>query len=175
MIRSNDRILTTHVGSIVRPKALLDLANQSIGPPADPVQYAELLRESVADIVQRQAAAGIDIVNDGEYGKSSWANYVLERMSGFEPRPGTKASSDWLGRDRERFPEVIAQEFAGYSGLAAQACTSAIQYGNHADVRRDAANLKAALSNVKVTEGFLTVVAPASAVFNGINEFYGSE
>jgi 5-methyltetrahydropteroyltriglutamate--homocysteine methyltransferase len=176
MIRSEDRILTTHVGSIVRPKALLDLASLRTGPPQDPVEYARVLRASVADVVKRQAAAGIDIVNDGEYGKSSWANYVLERMSGFESKPGTRAPMDWLGRDRERFPEVMANEFKdSIAGLAAMACTKPIQYQKYADVRRDLENLRAALSDTSVTEGFLTVVAPASAVYNGINEFYANE
>ena len=86
MKRSEERILTTHVGSIVRPQAMLELANQKIGPPKDPAQYARVLRESVADVVKKQAAAGIDIVNDGEYGKSSWANYILERITGFEAK-----------------------------------------------------------------------------------------
>ncbi len=66
MKRSEDRILTTHVGSIPRPKAMLEMASMSTGPPKDPKAYAELVRSSVADIVKRQAAAGIDIVNDGE-------------------------------------------------------------------------------------------------------------
>ncbi len=175
MRRSEDRILTTHVGSIVRPKAMLDLASQRTGPPKDPVAYAEVVRGCVADVVRRQAAAGIDIVNDGEYGKSSWANYVLERMSGFESHPGGKSSLNWLGRDRERFREVVEQEFKDMPGTTMQhACTSAIQY-KPADVRRDIDNLKAALAGANVAEGFLTAVAPASAVFNGVNEFYGSE
>ncbi len=176
MQRSNDRILTTHVGSIVRPKALLDLGSQKIGPPKDPVEYGRMLRASVADVVQHQAAAGLDVVNDGEFGKSSWANYVLERISGFEERSGPPNPLDWLGRDRERFPEVIQQEFSGYpAATISQACTSAIEYRKYADVRRDADNLKSALSAAQVTEGFLTAVAPASAVYNGHNEFYGSE
>ncbi len=175
MQRSDERILTTHVGSIMRPQAMLDLANQTIGPPKDPVQYARVLRESVAEVVKKQAAAGIDIVNDGEYGKSSWANYVLERVSGFERRMGEAAPMDWLGRDRERFPEVIAEEFKHMPGIIAkQVCTSAIRY-NPADVRRDIDNLKAALSSAQAREGFLTAVAPASGVFNGVNEFYANE
>jgi len=107
MRRSEDRILTTHVGSIPRPKAMLEMASVRTGPPKDPAAYAELVRSSVADIVKRQAAAGIDIINDGEYGKSSWANYVLERMSGFAPRPGSRHPMYWLGRDRDRFKEVV--------------------------------------------------------------------
>src|SRR5262245_33260225 len=172
MKRSDERILTTHVGSIARPRAMLDLANQKIGPPQDPAQYARVVRESVADVVKKQAEAGIDIVNDGEYGKSSWANYVLERMSGFEQRPGEAATMDWLGRDKERFPEVIKEEFKNMPGtIAKQVCTSAIRYAPDA-VRRDVEYLKAGLAQTTVAEGFLTAVAPASGVFNGINEFY---
>jgi 5-methyltetrahydropteroyltriglutamate--homocysteine methyltransferase len=82
---------------------------------------------------------------------------------------------NWLGRDRERFREVVEQEFKDMPGTTMQhACTSAIQY-KPADVRRDIDNLKAALAGANVAEGFLTAVAPASAVFNGVNEFYGSE
>jgi 5-methyltetrahydropteroyltriglutamate--homocysteine methyltransferase len=169
--------LTTHVGSIARPRAMLDLANLKIGPPKDPVQYARVVRESVADVVQKQAEAGVDIVNDGEYGKSGWANYVLERMSGFERRVGEAMPLVWLGRDRERFPEVIEEEFKGITGTGVSSkyvCTSPIRYAPEA-VRRDADNLQAALAPTQVTEGFITAVAPASAVFNGVNEFYSSE
>src|SRR5215831_19520661 len=176
MQRSQERILTTHVGSIVRPKALLDLASFRSGPPKDPVHYAQVLRESVAEVVRRQAEAGIDIVNDGEYGKSSWANYVIERMSGFEARPGKPSPLDWLGRDRERFPEVIEKELGiTPSSITAYVCTAPIEYRKYSDVQRDVGNLKAALAGTRATEGFLTVVAPASAVFNGVNEFYSSE
>ncbi len=86
MQRSEDRILTTHVGSLPRPKALTDLGGYLKGPPADPVAYAAKLRESVAEIVRKQAAAGLDIINDGEFGKESWANYIMKRISGFEVR-----------------------------------------------------------------------------------------
>jgi 5-methyltetrahydropteroyltriglutamate--homocysteine methyltransferase len=176
MQRSQDRILTTHVGSIVRPQAMLDLASFRAGPPKDPVQYEKIVREAVADVVRRQVAAGIDIVNDGEYGKSSWANYVLERISGFETRPGKPSPLVWLGRDRERFPELVEKEFGSTPGsFMSYVCTHPIEYQKFADIQRDAANLKAALAGTGATEGFLTVVAPASAVFNGVNEFYGNE
>ena len=176
MQRSQERILTTHVGSIMRPKAMLDLASFRSGPPQDPAHYAQVLRESVDDVVRRQVAAGVDIVNDGEYGKSSWANYVLERIKGFESRPGKPTPLDWIGRDRERFPEVVEKELGMTpTSIVAYVCNSPIEYHKYADVRRDAANLKAALQKTPATEGFLTAVAPASAVFNGVNEFYPSE
>jgi 5-methyltetrahydropteroyltriglutamate--homocysteine methyltransferase len=175
MKRSEERILTTHVGSIPRPRAMLDMASALTGPPKDPAAYAQAVRSWVAEIVKRQAAAGIDIINDGEYGKSSWANYVLERMSGFEKRAGEKVPMYWLGRDRERFREAVENEFRHMPGtISRHVCTSAIEYRPES-VRRDISNLKAALAGTNAVEGFITAVAPASAVFNGANEFYGSE
>jgi 5-methyltetrahydropteroyltriglutamate--homocysteine methyltransferase len=176
MQRSQDRILTTHVGSIVRPPQMLDLASFRSGPPKDPAHYEQVVRAAVIDVVRRQVAAGIDIVNDGEYGKSSWANYVLERISGFETRPGKPSTLEWLGRDRELFPELVEKEFgATPAAFMSYVCTHPIEYRKFSDVRRDAANLQAAIAGSGATEGFLTVVAPASAVFNGVNEFYPGE
>ena len=111
MKRSDARILTTHVGSLPRPQAMLDLGGFKNGPPEDPVEYARVMTESVAEIVRKQAAVGIDIVNDGEYGKESWANYILRRISGFEVRPDQIRDAEWLGRDRFRFKEFLATEF----------------------------------------------------------------
>jgi 5-methyltetrahydropteroyltriglutamate--homocysteine methyltransferase len=176
MKRSDDRILTTHVGSIIRPEALLTLGSYKIGPPKDVAAYAAALHDAVKDVVRKQVAAGIDIVNDGEYGKSSWANYVLERISGFEVRQGHFDSRDWLGRERERFPELIEAEFGGaYVKKPVQACVAPIKYEAIADVTRDARNLNDALAGTGATEGFLTVVAPASAAFNAIDDYYHNE
>jgi 5-methyltetrahydropteroyltriglutamate--homocysteine methyltransferase len=176
MKRSENRILTTHVGSIVRPQKLRDLAPQGAESPANKARYEEVLRESVAEVVAMQARVGIDIVNDGEFGKSSWANYILERATGFEHRENDVRPIRWLGRDLERFPEVMATEFPwAKNGMPTEACVGAIQYGDHASIDRDIRNLKDALQSVTVEEAFLPVVAPASAVFNGINEFYPTE
>ena len=91
MKRSTQRILTTHVGSLIRPPELQDFirARQS-GKPYDEAAYDTCLRQSVKDIVARQHRAGVDVVSDGEFGKSiSWSQYALERLSGFERRPIT--------------------------------------------------------------------------------------
>jgi 5-methyltetrahydropteroyltriglutamate--homocysteine methyltransferase len=87
--RSADRILTTHVGSLVRPTVLREfLAAKEAGKPYDAQAYADCLAQSVAEIVRRQADAGIDIISDGEFGKAiSWSQYMLYRLSGFERRP----------------------------------------------------------------------------------------
>ena len=167
MKRSTDRILTTHVGSLIRPKALLD---------AKDAQHETALRQSVADVVARQAEASIDVVNDGEFGKSGWANYVLDRMTGFAPRPDVLVPAVWLGRDRIRFAEFMAAEFPrGVTGTPGHACVAPITYQGQASVRRDLANLKAAAAATKVEELFFTAVAPASVGYDARNEHYASE
>ena len=128
MKRSDERILTTHVGSIIRPESLLALASQKVGPPKDVTSYEAVLREAVADVVRKQVATGIDIVNDGEYGKSSWAHYVLEGIKGFEVRQGRIDPRDWLGRERERFPELVEAEFGQFVRRPLQACVAPIEY-----------------------------------------------
>ncbi len=167
MKRSTERILTTHVGSLIRPKSLLD---------HPPDERAQALRQSVADIVARQQQAGIDVVNDGEFGKSGWANYVLERITGFEPRPGTLYPAVWLGRDRTRFADFMAAEFPrGITGTPGHACVGKIVYQGQDSVRRDLANLKSATAAVPVTEAFFTAVAPASVGYDARNEHYATE
>src|SRR5262245_63079285 len=113
MKRSEHRILTTHVGSIVRPSELLELS-AAARQGGDQKRHHAQLKQSVAGVVQMQAKAGIDVVNDGEFGKSGWANYVLARLSGFEERPQTMYPEVWLGRDREGFHNFNATAF--YSG-----------------------------------------------------------
>src|SRR6201998_1149668 len=107
MKRSTDRILTTHVGSLIRPDALQDFlrAKQS-GKPYDKAGYDACLKSSVAEVVRAQADAGIDVVSDGEFGKSiSWSQYVLERLGGFERRPirGRTVNPVRGGAARRRF------------------------------------------------------------------------
>ena len=134
------------------------------------------MRDETAAVVRRQLQAGIDIVNDGEFGKSSWANYVLDRMTGFEFRPDSIYPPVWLGRDRERFAEFMATEFPrGATGLPGHACVGPISYQGHDAIRRNIADLKAALSATGVEEGFLTAVAPASTGYDASDEFYKDE
>ena len=174
MKRSEQRILTTHVGSLIRPGTLLDAAKDR--DPAHRDAHERELKGAVADVVSRQAKAGIDVVNDGEFGKSGWANYSLERLSGFEPRPDKLYPAVWLGRDRIRFADFMAAEFPrGTVGTPGHACIGPIAYDDHASVRRDLANLKAAAASAAVEEAFFTAVAPASVGYDAANEHYASE
>jgi 5-methyltetrahydropteroyltriglutamate--homocysteine methyltransferase len=179
MKRSEDRILTTHVGSLIRSKELREAAAAARTSPENQQSYEALLRRSVDDVVKMQAKVGIDIVDDGEYGKANWANYILDRVSGFELRPAELRPVLWLGRDLQRFPEVMKAEFpfvpSMEAGLPTRACVAPIQYRDTGSIQRDIQNLKAALKSVAVEEAFLPVVAPASAAYDGVNEYYASE
>jgi 5-methyltetrahydropteroyltriglutamate--homocysteine methyltransferase len=104
--RSTNRILTTHVGSLIRPAKLLDFVRaRQEGQAIDEQTYEKCLADSVAEVVRRQAQAGIDVVDDGEFGKStSWSLYALKRLSGFEQRPIKPGADPFArGADRQRF------------------------------------------------------------------------
>jgi len=174
MKRSQDRILTTHVGSLIRPKAVLDGAKDH--DPSHRDAHEQDLKHAVAEVVSQQVKSGIDIVNDGEFGKSGWANYSLERMTGFEPRPKTLYPATWLGRDRIRFAEFMKAEFPrGAVGTSGHACVGPITYQGHASVKRDLDNLKAAAASAHPEDVFFTAVAPASVGYDATNEHYANE
>jgi 5-methyltetrahydropteroyltriglutamate--homocysteine methyltransferase len=180
MKRSTDRILTTHVGSLIRPQALQQfLKAKQAGEPFDQNAYESCLTQSVADIVRRQADAGIDVISDGEFGKAfSWSQYVLERLSGFERRPIRAGANPFTrGADRERFSEFYAELDAreGLSTTADSVCVGPITYTGQAALARDIDNFKAALKKVRVEETFLPVAAPASVIPDRKNEYYRSD
>ncbi len=147
--RSQDRILTTHVGSLVRPPELKALAQSGMDRPADAAPtggYIETLQRATAEVVKKQAAAGLDIVSDGEFGKSSWSNYVLNRVTGFEIRPHQLRPVEWLGRDLERFADVIGREMPSVlTGRPTEACIGPIEYSDRAPIRRAIENFQTAL------------------------------
>jgi len=180
MKRSSERILTTHVGSLIRPAPLQDfLRAKQAGKPYDATAYDVCLKASVADIVRSQAEIGIDVVSDGEFGKSiSWSQYVLERLSGFERRPIKPGGNPFTrGVDRERFADFYAELDAreGMATTVEAVCVGPIAYTGEAELKRDIANFKAALKDVDVTEAFLPVAAPASVIPDRKNEYYKTE
>ena len=180
MKRSVDRILTTHVGSLIRPQPLQEfLRAKQASKPFDLQAYDHCLTRSVADVVRRQAEAGIDVISDGEFGKSiSWSQYVLERLSGFERRAVKPGGNPFQrGADRERFAEFYA-ELDAHEEVATRTdsvCVGPINYTGQAELQRDIENFKAALKGVNVEETFLPVAAPASVIPDRKNEYYKSD
>jgi len=185
---SRSRILTTHVGSLPRPDALLELNLRRLEGDADDAEVAGALRDAVAGVVRRQVECGIDVVNDGEFGKSTtgqsdygpWLAYAWERLGGWEVQPDDAPSL--MLRDAADFPTfypTMWHEVGGARGSAAELIQTTVQtgpvtYTGHALVRRDLENLAAALDGAGAEEAFVTAVAPAS--FNrGQNRHYRSE
>jgi 5-methyltetrahydropteroyltriglutamate--homocysteine methyltransferase len=187
MLRADSRFVVSHVGSMVRPAAMIPyLQKAQAGEAYDKAEFEACLTESVIDAVQLQAEAGIDVVSDGEYGKSgTWAFYVHRRLKGIEWRSFTEAElKDPMitvisGRDREAFPEFYAEYDARVLAVARSAgrpiVTAPLVYTGQAELQRDIANLKAGLARAKDVTGFLPVVAPASALPNARNEYYRDE
>jgi 5-methyltetrahydropteroyltriglutamate--homocysteine methyltransferase len=192
-----DRILTSHAGSLIRPDELKAFQTLPGGVAPDSEEYRSRLTRSVADVVDRQIETGIDVVDDGEMGKTSWITYLYERVSGLEARMVTLEGASMLppSRDRQRYPGAYAEldaldEAATRSSNIAPegtqrdddsdtgqvvqwVCTGPITYDRSA-LDRDIANLRAAMEDHPETEAFLPVVAPASAYWLA-NEHYGSE
>jgi 5-methyltetrahydropteroyltriglutamate--homocysteine methyltransferase len=178
MQRSTDRIYTTHVGSLPRPPALLDLMRAAAqGQEADPGKLGEAERQAVADVVTRQRAAGLDVVSDGEQSKTGFFAYVGERLSGFEPRPG-RDPLEVFRAETEAFPEYYEQYFtsAMTGGAVAPvvplACTGPVSYAGEDRLRRDLENLRAAVGDADPDQVFVSAVAPSGV---GGNEYYPSE
>ncbi|MDE1930811.1 MAG: cobalamin-independent methionine synthase II family protein [Alphaproteobacteria bacterium] len=179
MKRSIDRILTTHVGSLIRPPRLLEfLRAKQDRRPYDERAHAACLRDSVAEVVQQQATAGIDVVSDGEFGKAiSWSQYALERLAGFERRPFAGGNPWMRGADRERFKGFYAEMDSRDQGatIAESVVVGPIRYTGQAALQRDIDDFKAALADVDVVEGFLPVAAPSSVVPDKKNEYYKTD
>jgi 5-methyltetrahydropteroyltriglutamate--homocysteine methyltransferase len=180
MKRSQNRILTTHVGSLIRPEPLQQLLRRKqAGKPFDAAAYDACLKDSVADVVRHQAQVGLDVVSDGEFGKSiSWSQYALERLSGFERRPISDGADPFArGVDRERFPAFYAELDArdGRATTTDSVCVGPIAYTGQAELQRDIDNFRAALRDVEVEDAFLPVAAPASVIPDRKNEYYASD
>jgi len=178
MKRSTSRILTTHAGSLIRPEsvALFDRARQQ--GPVDEKAYDEALQLAVNDVVRKQAETGIDVVDDGEFSKSSWGTYINSRVTGFQHDPERDMAINYTGQDSERFAEYFDAETGGQARRrwrGADVCVEPIVYVDNHSIHRDIANLSAAAAWNRVEDAFLPVVAPASAAFNGVNDYYETE
>lgn len=180
MNRSTDRILTSHVGSLIRPDSVIEyLRAKQAGKPVDEEYHKATLAREVAAVVKAQKEAGIDIPSDGEFGKGiSWSQYVLERLSGFERRPFKADGNLWRrGEDRTKFA-AFYEEMDAREGMATtmdSICVGPVAYTGHAALQRDIDNMKAALTAAGVVEGFLPVASPTSVIPDRRNEFYAKD
>src|SRR5260370_22445638 len=165
MKRSTDRILTTHVGSLIRPARLREfLSAKESGKPFDQAAYAKCLRNAVAEVVRQQAAIGIDVVSDGEFGKAiSWAQYALFRLGGFERRPFRAGNNPFTrGLDRTRFAEFYADLDSRdrVETVMDSVAVGPITYTGGAELAQDIDNFHPALDRLAVQQPFLPVARP---------------
>jgi 5-methyltetrahydropteroyltriglutamate--homocysteine methyltransferase len=190
MPQNAERILTTHVGSLIRPPRLIEFWRAiEDGKPYDEAAFEACLTESVAEVVRQQAEIGIDIVSDGEFSKGvNWAFYIFKRLSGIAVRPATAEemadpmASMGGGRDHQAFAEFYT-EYDAATGLAKRLGNRVVVNGpitySKQQVSRDIANLKAAVAKVQSKRpslrAFLPVVAPASALPGAKIEHYKDE
>src|SRR4051812_5905635 len=169
------RILTTHVGSLPRPHALLDAMKAKLAGSA-PADYEARVRSATADCVRKQVDVGIDIVSDGEQSKPGFFVYAQERLAGFEARPGKKM--EIFPAEVRAFPEYYEQYFkeAMMGGAVARfaplVCTGPVSYRSVEPLQRDIDNLKKAVSAAKAPAAFMPAIAPSGI---GSNEYYKSD
>ena len=187
MRNSRERILTSHVGSLSRPDALIAANKRREEGQGDEAAFQKLLQAAVIDVVQRQKSAGIDVPNDGEFGKSmgqavnyrAWLSYAFARLSGLQmdnppPAPPRLARQDDLvmvglegRRDRAQFTAAYTSPDSGVSmgpgPYTRPVCIGPVRYIGQEAIKADIAHLKAALAAAGVAEGFMTAIAPGSA------------
>lgn len=174
-MRDDDRIPTTHTGSLPRPSELIELMFAvEEGRPVDPTVLAATVRDAVDEVVRRQHAIGIDIVSDGEMSKPSYATYVVDRLTGFGGESKRPQLTDIL-----EYPDVASGYFndPGVKRLNRRrpSCDGPVRARGEELVRADIANLRTALSAAPGADGFLTAASPGLiSMFLG-NAYYPTE
>jgi 5-methyltetrahydropteroyltriglutamate--homocysteine methyltransferase len=184
---SSDRILTTHTGSLPRPADLVAILNaKELGASYDQTFYHDRIRRAVSEIVRKQAEAGIDIVDDGEHSKVNWMAYARARLSGLA-EIDSPVRFRGPTRDSLAFPgtyDDMGVMLAGRSGAIvpkrhvrpkAQVCTGPIAYVGRKELQTDIDNLKQALKEVDISEGFMTAISPSNLELYYENRFYASD
>jgi 5-methyltetrahydropteroyltriglutamate--homocysteine methyltransferase len=166
MKRSTERILTTHTGSLPRP---LDLLAAMGAPARAGHDLAPIVTRAVADIVRSQVEVGVDVVNDGEMSKPSYATYVKDRLSGFDGEAGQMVIADFA--DYPEYGERFMNQGAVQT-LARPACTGRVTCKDTSAVQSDIANLKAALAQNSVADAFMSAASPGVISIFLANHFY---
>src|SRR6266853_942398 len=173
MRRSTERFLTTHTGSLPRPEDLVRMMYaKEEGVPVDHEALGARIRSAVEEIVLRQAGAGVDIVNDGEMSKPSYATYVKDRLAGFGGTGNT-----FVYQDLAEFPNLAKRVFGdpGRSRRKTPGCNAPISVRDPRAARDDVDNLKAAASKVKTEEMFMSAASPGVIGLFFRNDHYPSQ
>jgi 5-methyltetrahydropteroyltriglutamate--homocysteine methyltransferase len=177
MKTSTDRILTTHTGSLPRPKPLIDLIlRRERGEAVDPKTFETEVVKATDGIVAQQVAAGIDVVSDGEMSKPSYTTYIRHRVTGIEPDPraAEKGVDIMIGRDMLAHPD-FSDSRRTFSAVAFPGCIGELRYQDRSALDQDLARLKAAAAKSNPTEVFMTAPSPGILTRFIINLHYPTE
>ena len=169
MKRSTEHVLSTHTGSLPRPPALLEALQQRDRGQSDGAALQEQVRDAVADVVGRQAQAGVSVVNDGEASKIGYSTYVKERLDGF----GGEGGLAGMPADLVEFPDYMQRVLGGLD-FEMPACIGPVSYRDLDAVRVDIANLKAAVATTEVEDAFMTAASPGVISVFLQNQYYPS-
>ena len=174
MKRSETRILTTHTGSLPRSAELQELLRSRLDPKAGEVEeFNNGVEDGVSDVVAKQVAIGVDVINDGEQGRVQYATYVKDRLTGFD---GVQMIRAIPRIDMLDFPEFAAQSGVSSStSIPWPACTGPISWKDKDAVHRDIQRLKDATSAVNAEEVFMTAASPGVIANFLHNEHYATE
>jgi 5-methyltetrahydropteroyltriglutamate--homocysteine methyltransferase len=173
---STDRILTTHVGSLPRPRAMLDLiAAREAGTPVDEAVFDAQSADAVTAIVAQQVACGIDVVSDGEQSKPSYATYVKHRIDGIDMDPSVveRGRDVMVSLDRLEHPDF--QTATNFSNTAFPACLGPLSYGDRRPLERDLAHFSAAVRKAAPAEAFMTAPSPGILTRFVVDTYYKNE
>ena len=175
-MHSTDRILTTHAGSLPRPNDVVEMVRaRARGDRRDAAADATRLRSAVAEVVRKQADIGIDIVDDGEFGKPSFVSYVAERLGGLNPIGGERVNP-WGGtRDALAFPNFYRNQGGQMGRQPLIGATAPITYTGAAALKIDLDNLKAALGGLGVAGAFVPSISPANIENWNENRYYKTD
>jgi len=177
MKTSTDRILTTHTGSLPRPKPLVDLIlAREKGEAINAGAFETEVERATNEIVAQQVAAGIDIISDGEMSKPSYTTYIRHRVTGIapDPRAAEKGREIMVGRDMLAHPD-FARQRANFSDTPFPGCVAPLRYNDRSALDRDLGRLKAAAGKAKPADVFMTAPSPGILTRFIINLHYPSE
>lgn len=195
MKRSKDRILTTHVGALPRPQELGALVQaKTLGGDYDEARLAEWMPRAVEEVVRQQLDAGVDIINDGEYGKTNWTGYIGGRLGGYEHRDleageasGSGTQAGIVGRDRRAFEEFYQDYDANTMRLRRERAGDArnwqlnlvnigpVSYTGQEAIASDVSYLQAAVGASQVADVFMPSIGPDNVIPQSKYEFYPGE
>src|SRR5215203_1667187 len=177
MKHSTERILTTHVGSLPRPPDLLQMVRaKARGEPVNEQKLGSRVKEAVAEVVRKQVDVGLDVIDDGEFGKPSFVTYIRDRLGGLEPH-GVRPNAWLSSREAITFPEYYKQQESASprTKQVQMACTSPLTYKGQAALKAELDTLKSALQGINnIADVFVPCISPANIEDWNENQYYST-